>query len=361
MSGLGRSHEWFDFGSTHSSAEHGALQRHNQPGTWRRPMSALRAGRDCPLDYRLAASAFQGPVLFDCDSLYVVGGLYGNRQALDALDRLLADEPAARVVFNGDLHWFDREPQLFAEIERRSAAHSRLRGNVETELARTYDLGAGCGCAYPDSIDEQTVAWSNQIHQALAQTLVDLPQLRTQLAQRPACGVVTVAGQRVAISHGDETSLAGWQCSRQALSHPQRQQALSAWLREQDVQVFASSHTCAPAALQLPAGVLINNGAAGMPNFAGSACGLISRIASTPHESALYRCQYAGLWVEALPLGYAQDAFMSDFDRQWPPASAAALSYRERLLKGPVGTVAEALLGGFQQCGLPFPVSMDYS
>ena len=323
-------------------------------------MTALRPGRDCPLDYRLPANAFQGEPLFACDSLYVVGGLYGNRQALDALDLLLADEADARVVFNGDLHWFDREPQLFAEIEQRTAAHSRLRGNVETELGRAQDLGAGCGCAYPQSVAEQTVDWSNQIHQALGQTLAGLPGLRTQLARRAACAVVTVAGQRVAISHGDETSLAGWQCSREALQQPLRQQALASWLQEQAVQVFASSHTCAPVALRLPAGAVINNGAAGMPNFAGGRFGLVSRIASTPHADALYRSRVDGLWVEAIALHYDTAAFQHDFDRQWPASSAAALSYRQRLLQGPDDAIAAALLGGFQQCAAALPELMDY-
>jgi hypothetical protein len=318
-------------------------------------LSALRAGRDCPLDYRLPASAFQGEPLFSCDSLYVVGGLYGNRQALDALDLLLLDEPDARVVFNGDLHWFDRDPELFAEIEQRCAAHTTLRGNVETELGRAQDLGAGCGCAYPDSVAEQTVDWSNRIHQALAQTLSGLPGLRAQLAQRAACAVVTVAGQRVAISHGDENSLAGWQCSREALQQPQRQQALDVWLLEQAVRVFACSHTCAPVALRLPQGAVINNGAAGMPNFAEGRFGLISRIASTPHVAALCRAQVAGLWVEAIPLHYDTTAFQHDFDHQWPASSAAALSYRQRLLHGPDDAIAAALLGGFQQCPAALP------
>jgi hypothetical protein len=318
-------------------------------------VTALRPGRDCPLDYRLAASAFagagnEGKSAFSCDSLYVVGGLYGNLQALDALERLLVAEPGARAILNGDIHWFDREPQLFEKMERRAAEHWVLRGNVETELARDENLGAGCGCAYPDSVAEQTVQWSNQIHQSLAHTLQSLPKLREQLALRASCAVVSVGDQRVAISHGDEVSLAGWQCSRQALQQQARQQSLAAWMSEQDIRVFATSHTGEPAALRLPAGVVINNGAAGMPNFAGTGYGLVSRIATTPHVDALYRAQVAGLWVEAIPLHYDRNAFLNDFDRQWPAASAAALSYRHRLLHGPDDAICAALLGGFKQC-----------
>ena len=310
----------------------------------------LRPGRDCPLDYRLAADAFAGPALFDCDSLYVVGGLYGNRQALVALEGLLAGEPGARAVFNGDAHWFDRDPALFSLIEQQLRRHLALRGNVETELGREQDSGAGCGCAYPETVGEQTVDWSNAIHQALSDTLQTIPGLAGELAQRPACAVVSVAGQRVAISHGDERSLAGWQCAREALQDAGRRAQLNAWLAEQRIAVLATSHTCVPAALQLPAGVLINNGAAGMPVFAGARHGLLSRIARTPHPLALYRAAYAGLFVEALPLVYDHAAFLAEFDRQWPPHSPAARAYRSRLLDGPADLPNSALLGGFQRC-----------
>ncbi|KFX70751.1 hypothetical protein TMS3_0102065 [Pseudomonas taeanensis MS-3] len=315
----------------------------------------LRPGRDCPLDYRLAADAFAGPALFDCDSLYVVGGLYGNRQALVALEGLLAGEPGARAVFNGDAHWFDRDPALFSLIERQLQEHLALRGNVETELGREENTGAGCGCAYPETVSEQTVDWSNAIHRTLSETLQAIPGLAGELAQRPACAVVEVAGQRVAISHGDERSLAGWQCAREALQDSGRRAQLNAWLTEQQVAVLATSHTCVPAALQLPGGVLINNGAAGMPVFAGARHGLVSRIARTPHPLALYRAQHAGLYIEAVPLAYDHVAFLSEFDRQWPAHSPAARAYRLRLLEGPADLLDSALLGGFQRCQ-PTPV-----
>lgn len=315
----------------------------------------MRPGRDCPLDYRLPRDAFGGAPLFACDSLYVVGGLYGNRQALVALESLLAGEPGARAVFNGDAHWFDRDPALFSLIERQLQRHLALRGNVETELGRARDSGAGCGCAYPETVGEQTVDWSNAIQRTLRATVQAIPGLAEALAQRPASALVSVAGRRVAISHGDERSLAGWQCAREALQQAGRREQLNAWLSEQRVAVLATSHTCAPAALQLPAGVLINNGAAGMPVFAGARHGLVSRIARTPHALALYRAEHAGLFVEALPLAYDHAAFLADFDRQWSAHSPAARAYRSRLLDGTDDLPSSALLGGFQPCQ-PLPV-----
>lgn len=310
----------------------------------------MRAGRDCPLDYRLPADAFAGEPLFDCQSLYVVGGLYGNRQALAALDKRLAAEPQARVVFNGDAHWFDRDPAIFQEIEQGLSAHLALRGNVETELGRAHASGAGCGCAYPLTVDDALVARSNAIQAELNQTVQHLPGMAERLAARPATALVGVGGRRVAISHGDEQSLAGWNCAREALAEPGRQQQLDRWLAANRVSVLATSHTCTAVALNLHHAALINNGAAGLPNFAGGRYGLLSRIATTAHPAALYRCQREGLFIEALPLNYAHDAFLADFDRQWPTGSPAALSYRSRILGACTDQPRQAVLAGFSLC-----------
>jgi hypothetical protein len=310
----------------------------------------MRAGRDCPLDYRLTRDAFRGEPQFDCDVLYVVGGLYGNRQALAALEKRLAAEPGARLIFNGDAHWFDRDPAIFQAIEQGLSGHLALRGNVETELGRADDSGAGCGCAYPLTVEEAVVERSNAIQQELNKTVQGLPGMAERLTTRPATALVKVGGQRVAISHGDEQSLAGWNCSRESLSEPERQQQLDVWFTANNVQVLATSHTCSAAALNLPHGALINNGAAGLPNFAGGRYGLLSRIATTPHPAALYRCQRDGLFIEALPLNYAHDAFLADFDRQWPAHSPAALSYRSRVLGQLSDRPETALLGGFSLC-----------
>lgn len=313
----------------------------------------MRAGRDCPLDYRLPAEAFSGAVAFDCESLYVVGGLYGNRQALSALQQYLMHEPDARVVFNGDAHWFDVDPDLFAEIEQGLEPHVSLRGNVETELGRGAESGAGCGCAYPDTVDDALVDRSNAIHNRLTNTVGCLPGMAERLAMRPATGLISVAGQRVAISHGDERSLAGWGCGREALAEPARRQQLDQWLAENRIGILATSHTCSAAALGLRHGVVINNGAAGLPNFADGRYGLVTRIATEPHPNALYRAKRGDLTIEALPLHYDHRAFLADFDRQWPLDSPAALSYRTRICFACADQLEQAMLGGFERCAGP--------
>lgn len=310
----------------------------------------LRAGRDCPLDYRLPAQAFTAQPLFSCDTLYVVGGLYGNRQALAALQRRIQSEPQARVVCNGDAHWFDCDPQIFQQIEQGLSAYTLLRGNVETELGRDSDSGAGCGCAYPMSVDDSVVERSNAMQQQLNRTVQGLPGMAAQLAARPATALVEVGGRRVAISHGDEQSLAGWQCSREALSEPERQQALDQWLQDCACEVLATSHSCTAVALNLQHGAVINNGAAGMPNFSGGRYGVITRIATTPHAAALYRAERNGLFIEALALNYDHQQFINDFDRQWPASSPAALSYRSRIQGQALLPVSGALLAGFSLC-----------
>ena len=69
-------------------------------------------GRSCPLHYRYAPEALAGLPSLSADPLLVVGGLYGNTEALKGIDALAAAENAT-VVFNGDFHWFDADATLF--------------------------------------------------------------------------------------------------------------------------------------------------------------------------------------------------------------------------------------------------------
>ena len=45
-------------------------------------------GRFCPVDYRYAPGSFARAPDFATETLYVVGGLYGNLRSLDAIERL---------------------------------------------------------------------------------------------------------------------------------------------------------------------------------------------------------------------------------------------------------------------------------
>lgn len=307
------------------------------------------AGRACPVDYRIAPDAFKGEATETADVLYVVGGLYGNPFALDAVDALVASEDSenVKVVLNGDIHWFDKNAENFANIERRIERHIPLVGNVEAELRRQDDIGVGCGCAYPDCTPDDSVARSNRIHKMLSFALDGAPGLKATLLDRPSLLVASVAGKRIGVTHGDEKLLGGWDNSRESLQDILRQDEVDTFMAENDLDVFTTTHTCAPAAIKLARGVVINNGAAGLPNFVGERYGLCIRIAKQPREDSLFECELDGLSVQAIPVRYDHNAYLAWFDDLWSPTSAAAISYRDRIVNGPDDRIRDSLLGGF--------------
>jgi hypothetical protein len=294
-------------------------------------------GRSCPASYRYGARALAAahPSLH-VESLWVAGGLYGNPFALEALLEAYDGEHGPKaLVFNGDFHWFDVDAEVFQRIDRRVLGFCAMRGNVETELAEPQP-GAGCGCGYPGWVDDATVQRSNRILERLRATARTLPGALPALAALPMHLVASVGAARVAIVHGDADSLSGWSFSQEALSDRAGVAHAEAAFDEARVDVFASSHTCLPV-LQRFAGarVLVNNGAAGMPNFTGELHGITTRIALSPSRHALYRARAGELFVEALPLRYDARAWQRRFLEHWPPGSDAHLSYFERISKGP--------------------------
>ena len=310
------------------------------------------AGRVCPIDYHIPSDAFAGDPARTCDVLYVVGGLYGNPFALEAVKDMVAHEDGdVLVVFNGDMHWFDKTAENFDALEQAVATAGErfvpLVGNVEAELRRQVDVGVGCGCAYPDCTSDEAVSRSNRIHKMLSIAVDEHPELKEVLAGRPATMLVGVAGRKVGITHGDEKLIGGWDCSRESLQDVLRQDELDRFMAANDLDVFATTHTCSPVALTMARGAVINNGAAGLPNFAGQRYGLLVRIAETAHPDALFGCNLEGLFVEAVPVRYDRDAHLAWFDELWDACSPAAISYRDRIVNGPDDRLADALLGGF--------------
>jgi hypothetical protein len=307
-------------------------------------LAAGSAGRICPADYRYPPSVLNGAADLAASVLYVVGGLYGNFAALGEIERLAARERGpVTIVFNGDHHWFDAEPHWFAEIERGVARHQVIRGNVETEIARASDVGAGCGCAYPESVDAGTVTRSNAILDDLRGAA---PEAAAHLAALPMHRVATVGGLRVGIVHGDAASLAGWRFAHDALDDPGNTSWLAEIRASSGIDVFASTHTCLAALrdFTLPQRLtVINNGAAGMGNFAGTTFGVISRIAirPSPHPT-LYGIARDGVFIDAVAVEYDVGLFLARFDKRWPPGSAAHTSYRRRIIAGPRYGIAQA-------------------
>ncbi|AHE99851.1 metallophosphoesterase family protein [Thioalkalivibrio paradoxus] len=334
--------------------------------------SSASPGRSCPVTYRTRASTIAQLTPLRAQSFFIVGGLYGNLEALDAIEALAEHEvamglPRPRLVFNGDFHWFDAEPAWFAEVQHRVGAHSASRGNVEAELVDPQP-DAGCGCAYPPSTPEQTVAWSNAIIARLQEAARATGSLVADLRSLPPQLRLQVGDCRIGVVHGDPDSLAGWGLELDAMppignsdpgslsglgahSEPvggavgaaQARQAarLEAWFRDADVDLLASSHTCRCFAQDFPGNrAVFNNGAAGMPVFAGDHRVMITRVARHPPvlpDDHLSSCgtRVRDAHVDAILLPWDREAFLWRFDQVWPPGSPAQLSYRRRITDGP--------------------------
>lgn len=302
--------------------------------------SAHRPGRSCPLSYRYSPAGFDRPPDLVAHTLYVIGGLYGNPLALRAVLDLAAAEPVPpTLVFNGDFNWFDIDPDHFREINETVLGHTALRGNVETELASDEDQG--CGCGYPEDVSDAEVERSNAMLRALRATALQHANIRTRLAALPMHLVARVGEARVGIVHGDAESLAGWGFAHDQLDRPDRREALEQLFTQAKVDVFASSHTCLPALRRFPFGIVINNGATGMPNFAGDQAGLITRIgvARSPHQPlygvAAEHATASTVHIDALRVEFDFTAWQAIFEKQWPAGSAGHLSYFNRITRGP--------------------------
>lgn len=290
------------------------------------------AGRVCPLRYRHGATALAMAPERAAETLYVVGGLYGNPFALDAVEAMAAAEPGpVSIVFNGDFNWFNVDDAGFAAINRRVLAHAAILGNVEAELGEDGD-DAGCGCAYPDSVDADTVARSNRIHARLKATAARHPDILAALDRLPMFARWRVGRLAVGVVHGDADSLAGWRFDPAELDDA----ANRAWIEEcfsrAGVEVFASSHTCTAGLRSFDAGVVVNNGAAGMANFVGDTRGVLTRIGVSPSPHVvLYGTVLKGVSIDALLIPFDARAWQQAFLANWPAGSDAHRSYRARI------------------------------
>ncbi|TLD47208.1 MAG: hypothetical protein FAZ92_00512 [Accumulibacter sp.] len=304
------------------------------------PAMTRTAGRVCPLAYRYGAAALARAPERVVDTLYVVGGLYGNLPALARVSALFAAEGgSAALCFNGDFNWFDVDDASFVAINEGVLANEAIIGNVEAELVAPQ-AGAGCGCGYPESVDDAVVERSNRIHARLQATATRHPAIIGRLAKLPMFARYRVGEVTVGVVHGDADSLAGWRFAAAALDDVGNRQWIDEVFAAAAVDIFASTHTCLPALRSFGEGhrprVVINNGAAGMPNFAGQPDGLLTRIALSPSpHPMLYGLRAAGLHVDALPIVFDAGRWQEQFLANWPPGSAAWLSYYERIRNGP--------------------------
>ncbi len=294
-------------------------------------------GRSCPVTYGYSPSVFRRAAEIESETVYAIGGLYGNPFALDAILALAAAEPVApSLVFNGDFNWFDVAPDDFAALNARVLEHFALRGNVETELASDDDA-AGCGCAYPDWVGDAEVARSNAILATLRATARGFPELRARLGALPMHAVASVGGERDRARARRCVVARGLGFFAGAIAG--RSGARSRRLcRSGRARVRVEPYLPAGVPpIGLPDGrrLIANNGAAGMPNFRGTRYGLVTRISVQPHGDALYGERLGAIYVEALAVRYDHAAWLERFDARWPEGSPASASYRRRIVDGP--------------------------
>ena len=321
-------------------------------------MSVPDPGRTCPLSYRYRPEDIAAAAPTVADTAYVIGGLYGNIEALAEIQAMRAREEAAggrvTLVFNGDFNWFNARPGEFRAINEEVLGHLASLGNVEAELAESS--GAGCGCAYPPYVDQATVERSNEIMARLQDQAALVPDLRARLAGLPRFLVLAVGEARIGVVHGDPESLAGWGLAVEAMPGGDRGPAtpeavIQSWLQRAGVSVFACSHTCLPFARRFEVdggrALVINNGSAGMPNFAGDPRGLITRISTRPAPPgvSLYGDRVAGVHCDAVAVDFDQAAWRLRFRAIWPEGSPAYRSYWPRISTGPDFSLERARAG----------------
>jgi hypothetical protein len=95
--------------------------------------------------------------------------------------------------------------------------------------------------------------------------------------------------------------------------------------------------------------LVLNNGAAGMPNFRGDGAGLFTRIALQPHAGPERRfgstraAPGGTVHLEAIALEADPERTRAEFLRQWPEGSDGHTSYWTRIAAGPDYAPEEAL------------------
>jgi hypothetical protein len=92
---------------------------------------------------------------------------------------------------------------------------------------------------------------------------------------------------------------------------------------------------------------VLNNGAAGMPNFTGDGAGLLVRVATRsfrgPERRFGLRAGERDACVEAIAIEFDAAAWAQHFRRDWPPGSDAHASYYERIMRGPAYQLDDAI------------------
>lgn len=317
----------------------------------------MKAGRSCPIDYVLTEDMFIENEVSDYNTIYVVGGLYGNIFALEEIENIVKNGrkngEKSILVFNGDSHWFDKCEDTFFMVEKKIMNFITMQGNVEAEMTRDTDIGVGCGCAYPSCVDDATVERSNRIHAELKKITDANLEIKERMKERPKVKVLKMGNIKICITHGDEKLLGGWGCSVDSLSNESRRKELKGWMDSKGISIMAVSHTCSPVFWGYEVEKnkyeseisVINNGAAGLPNFCDGRYGIITRISESKSDKAIYRTKVREVYVEGIAVKYDNEKFIKWFDKVWPTGSPAEISYRDRIVNSTDVSLKSAVIG----------------
>lgn len=291
----------------------------------------MEKGRNCSLEYILKKDWTKKIKKLKAEVVYIVGGLYGNRYALEIINKMARDENA-KIVFNGDMHWFDIEKEDFLKVEELSKGSIKLLGNVEFELLNNTS-SLGCGCNYPQDVSDGVVERSNIIHNMMKENIKG-DDILNDIKERSKTLVLDFLGKKIAITHGDEKSMSGWECSIDNLKLESRKKELDSWFGENNIDILATTHTCLPVVYDNGRSIVINNGAAGMANIKGQTFGLFTRIAKSSHKKAIYSEYRNGLYVELVKVDFDIEKFKLWFGKIWSDDSPASISYKNRIING---------------------------
>lgn len=290
-------------------------------------------GRNCSIDYILNKNWASNINEHNNSTIYIVGGLYGNFEALKTIKDFASNEDEyPLIIFNGDIHWFDIYEDDFLKVENLIKNDIKLLGNVEYELINPNN-NLGCGCNYPEDVDDEVVERSNDIHSTMKDNLKN-SSILNDIRTREKTYVLEYLGKKIAITHGDEKSLSGWDCSIDSLKDKNREQNLNLWLEENKVDFLVTTHTCLPVVKKLNKKYVLNNGSSGMANIKGTTYGIFIRISNKPCSQAIISIKEDNIYLELVKVDFNVESFINWFDNIWNSKSPASISYRNRILNG---------------------------
>lgn len=328
----------------------------------------------CPLSYRSSPATFALAPTTELPNptspIYVVGGLYGNTQALKTIINLASKETSPpNIIFNGDFNFFNIHPSTFSTINSTvlsSPFHLSTAGNIEREISTESSNYIGCGCSYPSFVSQSTITRSDKIVKSLHSTCAT-STYNSQLGNLPNFMKIEYHGVKIAVLHGDFHSLSGWSFSAESMPPPSptlhaslsvspdfpttQKSSVIEMCEEAGVDIVTCTHTCLPYGQKFTNPItskeylIFNSGSAGISNFSNTTGGIITRITAVSSITSekfqndrggrkVYESNVGGIRVEGVEVVFDDRKWREEFLMQWPEGSAAYDSYWGRITGG---------------------------